>query len=129
MKMTVLWNVMPCSLVDIYWRFGGKFCLHHLTIKWRKHKYLRNTLNIYQIKRRHNPEYGSLPLITNWRTLPLFLRWKVSPVATVSCLMAASLWPPLTQVRSYETVKITRSSIPWQTHGHFTIISPVCKQK
>lgn len=128
MKITVLRNVMPCSLVDIYWRFGRKFCLHNLTIKWGS-TFLRSTLNIYQIKRRHNPEYDSLPLITKWRTLPLVLRWEVSPVTTISCLMAGSLWPPLTQVRSYETVQITCSSIPWQTYIRFTIISPVCKQK
>jgi hypothetical protein len=29
MKMTVLWDVVPCSLVEVYRRFGGAYCLHH----------------------------------------------------------------------------------------------------
>jgi len=28
MKIDVCWVVMPCSLVEIYWRFGGAHCLH-----------------------------------------------------------------------------------------------------
>jgi hypothetical protein len=29
MKMTVFWDVAPCSLVEIYRRFRGAYCLHH----------------------------------------------------------------------------------------------------
>jgi hypothetical protein len=29
MKMTVLWDVAPCSLVEVYWCFKGAYCLHH----------------------------------------------------------------------------------------------------
>jgi hypothetical protein len=29
MKMTVLWDVAPCSLVKVYRRFRGVCCLHH----------------------------------------------------------------------------------------------------
>jgi hypothetical protein len=29
-KMTVFWVVAPCSLVEIYRRFRGACCLHHL---------------------------------------------------------------------------------------------------
>jgi hypothetical protein len=25
----VFWVVAPCSLVEVYWRFSGAFCLHH----------------------------------------------------------------------------------------------------
>jgi hypothetical protein len=28
-KMAVFWVVVPCSLVDVYRRFGGTWCLHH----------------------------------------------------------------------------------------------------
>jgi hypothetical protein len=28
-KMTVFWDVVPCSLVEIGCRFGGAYCLHH----------------------------------------------------------------------------------------------------
>jgi hypothetical protein len=29
MKMAVFWVVAPCSLVEVYQRFGGACCLHH----------------------------------------------------------------------------------------------------
>jgi hypothetical protein len=29
LKMIVFWDVAPCSLVDIDWRFRGVYCLHH----------------------------------------------------------------------------------------------------
>jgi hypothetical protein len=29
MKMTVFWNVAPCSLVEIDRRFRDSYCLHH----------------------------------------------------------------------------------------------------
>jgi hypothetical protein len=29
MKMTVFWVVAPCSLVEVYRRFRGAFCLHY----------------------------------------------------------------------------------------------------
>jgi hypothetical protein len=29
MKMAVFWVVAPCSLVEVYRRFKGAFCLHH----------------------------------------------------------------------------------------------------
>jgi hypothetical protein len=28
-KITVLWDVAPCSLVEVYRRFRGAYCLHH----------------------------------------------------------------------------------------------------
>jgi hypothetical protein len=27
--MAVFWDVAPCSLVEVYQRFGGPCCLHH----------------------------------------------------------------------------------------------------
>jgi hypothetical protein len=29
MKMTLIWNVAPCNLVEVYRRFKGAYCLHH----------------------------------------------------------------------------------------------------
>jgi hypothetical protein len=29
MEMAVFWVVAPCSLVEVYRRFGGASCLHH----------------------------------------------------------------------------------------------------
>jgi hypothetical protein len=33
-KITVLWGVKPCSLVNIHWRFQRIFCLHLQGRKW-----------------------------------------------------------------------------------------------
>jgi hypothetical protein len=30
MKMVVVWVFAPCSLVDVYRRFRGTFCLHQV---------------------------------------------------------------------------------------------------
>jgi hypothetical protein len=29
MKMTIFWDVVPCSLLEVYRRFRGACCLHH----------------------------------------------------------------------------------------------------
>jgi hypothetical protein len=29
MKTTVFWDIVLCSLVEVYWRFRGACCLHH----------------------------------------------------------------------------------------------------
>jgi hypothetical protein len=29
MKLTVFWDVAPCSIIKIYRRFRGDYCLHH----------------------------------------------------------------------------------------------------
>jgi hypothetical protein len=29
MKVSVFWEVAPSSLVEVYRRFGGSYCLHH----------------------------------------------------------------------------------------------------
>jgi hypothetical protein len=34
MKMTVFWDVAPCSLVEDYRRFRGACCLHHQGDEW-----------------------------------------------------------------------------------------------
>jgi hypothetical protein len=31
MKMTVFWDVAPCIVVEVYRRFSGAYCLHHLS--------------------------------------------------------------------------------------------------
>jgi hypothetical protein len=30
LKMTIFWDDVPCSLAEVYWRFRGAYCLHHL---------------------------------------------------------------------------------------------------
>lgn len=34
MHATVLWNVIPCSMVDRYQHFKGMYCFHHQERKW-----------------------------------------------------------------------------------------------
>jgi chloride channel 2 len=29
MKVIVFWDVAPCSLTEVDWRFRGAYCLHH----------------------------------------------------------------------------------------------------
>jgi hypothetical protein len=29
MKSAVFEEVIPCSLVEVYWHFGGRYCLYH----------------------------------------------------------------------------------------------------
>jgi hypothetical protein len=29
MKLTVIWDIMPCGLVETDQRFGGAYCLYH----------------------------------------------------------------------------------------------------
>jgi hypothetical protein len=33
MKSTVLWDIAPCSLVEVDRRFWGAYCLHHLLLR------------------------------------------------------------------------------------------------
>jgi hypothetical protein len=41
-KMTVLWDVAPCSLVEFYQRFRGDYCLHHQAVMMEEVKLLWN---------------------------------------------------------------------------------------
>jgi hypothetical protein len=44
-QTTVIWDVMPCNLIDVYRDSGGAHCFHLiLSCKW-KHKFLRNISN------------------------------------------------------------------------------------
>jgi hypothetical protein len=50
--MAVFWVVAPCSLVEVYKRFGGPCCLHHQGD--------RTLVNFYQTTRCYNPEDSHL---------------------------------------------------------------------
>jgi hypothetical protein len=50
MKITVLWDVAPCSLVEVYRRFRGACCPHHP----------ETLVNFYKSTRRNNPEDSRL---------------------------------------------------------------------
>jgi hypothetical protein len=34
MKMTVFWDVAPCSVIEVYRRFGGAYCFHYQGDEW-----------------------------------------------------------------------------------------------
>jgi hypothetical protein len=54
MKMTVFWDVAPCSLVQINQHFRGAYCLHHQGDKGRS---ISETLvNFYHTTRRNTSE-------------------------------------------------------------------------
>jgi hypothetical protein len=39
MNVTVLWVIVPCSLIEIYLRFGGAYSIHHQggePFSWRR---------------------------------------------------------------------------------------------
>jgi hypothetical protein len=52
MKMAVFWIVAPCSLVEVYQRFRGPYCLHHQGDE--------TFVNFYQTTRRYNPQESHL---------------------------------------------------------------------
>jgi hypothetical protein len=33
-KMTAVWDIAPCSLVEVDRRFGSAYCLHHKGFEW-----------------------------------------------------------------------------------------------
>jgi hypothetical protein len=53
MKISVLWDVAPCCLVDIDRRFRGAYCLHY---KGEAVSSSETSVSIYQITRRNIPE-------------------------------------------------------------------------
>jgi hypothetical protein len=42
MKIIVFWDVAPCSLIEVYQRFRGTYCIHHHSPDDGGSKHLRN---------------------------------------------------------------------------------------
>jgi hypothetical protein len=57
MKMTVFWDVAPCSLVEVYQRFGGA-CF--LTLMMEAVSTSETLVNFYLTTQRNNPEDSHL---------------------------------------------------------------------
>jgi hypothetical protein len=53
--MVVFWVVAPCSLVEVYQRFGGPCCLHH-----QGDESPETLVDFYQTARHDNPEDNHL---------------------------------------------------------------------
>jgi hypothetical protein len=62
--MTVFWVVAPCSLLQVYRRFRGAFCLRHQGDEYARVMEAARTsetsVNFYQTTRRNNPEDSHL---------------------------------------------------------------------
>jgi hypothetical protein len=54
MKMTVFWDVAPCSLVEVYRRFRCAHCLHHQGDETTRTS--KMSVNFYQTARHNIPE-------------------------------------------------------------------------
>jgi hypothetical protein len=59
-KMAVFWVLAPCSLVEVYQRFRGPYCLRHqgddFIMMMEVARTSETLVNFYQTTRRYNPE-------------------------------------------------------------------------
>jgi hypothetical protein len=60
MKMAVFWVVALCSLIEVYQRFRGTFCLHYQGDECLRQQLPETLVNFYQTTRRYNPENSHL---------------------------------------------------------------------
>jgi hypothetical protein len=60
MEMTVLWDVAPCSLVEICRRFKSAYCLHHQDTS-------KMSVDIYETTRRNITEDSHLQTSNKWK--------------------------------------------------------------
>jgi hypothetical protein len=61
--MAVFWDVAPCSLVEVYRRFRGAYCLHLqvvITLMMEAASTFETSINFYQTTRCNIPEDGNL---------------------------------------------------------------------
>jgi hypothetical protein len=65
MKIAVVWDVAPYSLVDVYRRFRGTCCFHHqggnvyqtfIALMMEAASTSETSVNFYQTTRHNNPE-------------------------------------------------------------------------
>jgi hypothetical protein len=68
-KMAVFWVVALCSLVYVYRRFKGSFCLHYqglITLMMKAASTSETSINFYQTIQQNNPEDSHLLTKTNF---------------------------------------------------------------
>jgi hypothetical protein len=58
-KMTVFWNVLPYTAVEIYRRFIGTYCLHHKSTR-KAVSSCETSVNLYETTRRNKPKYSCI---------------------------------------------------------------------
>jgi hypothetical protein len=59
LKKAVFWDVAPCSLVEVYRRFRGAYCLHYQGDEEAANT-SETSVNLYQIIRHNDPEDSHL---------------------------------------------------------------------
>jgi hypothetical protein len=57
MKMAVLWDVEPCSLLEVYWHFRGACYLHHQALSASTSE---TSVDFYQTTQHNNLEDNHL---------------------------------------------------------------------
>jgi hypothetical protein len=84
--MAVLWVVTPCSLVEVYQRFGGPCCLHHQgdDIMMEAARTSETSVNFCQATRSYNTEDSHLRYSPPWE--PQILH-------NLSCWISITKWP------------------------------------
>jgi hypothetical protein len=80
LKMTVFWDVAPCSLVEIEQRFRGTYCLslHAIVLVMEAVSTSETSVSFYHTTRRNIPEDGHLHAITLMKEASLLKRRSVS---------------------------------------------------
>jgi hypothetical protein len=71
-KITVFWDVTLCSPIEVYRRFGGKYCPYHHSsaLKIETARSSKTSVNFHRITPRHIPEYSTFNYV-NKNNFPL----------------------------------------------------------
>jgi hypothetical protein len=72
MKFRILWDVLPCSQVDVDRRFRGAYCLHHQSDAARTSE---TSIYIYLTTRQYIPEDSKLQLYVQLFSKHTLYRW------------------------------------------------------
>jgi hypothetical protein len=82
MNMTTFWDMQPCNLVEVDWRFRSAYCLHQYDDAYSLH-HLRS-----EDKSSTHPWHFSQIARTAWRYIPerchIQCSWNIAPYVNIS---------------------------------------------